>query len=221
MTGFPDAADWRAGCAADAVLGTWAGPWSVCFAVTSGSDTTIFNFVDGQVAADPGYARLHPGGARGDMGPVSRTRSAASPSRHLRDDVPVAGIFHSRRPTCLHAARPCRAAGARDREVAGLGSRTAGAGVAASPRRRPSGARGHRPLCAGDRRRRNLSDLQRVGGIGAGRAVHAHRRRRRAAIPWPDGRSAHRRSITGWYRSTCPGTANRRRRRARSTAPGG
>ena len=54
MTGFPNATDWRAVCASDAVLGTWAGPWSVCFAVTSGSDTTIFNLIEGQIVADPG-----------------------------------------------------------------------------------------------------------------------------------------------------------------------
>jgi hypothetical protein len=54
MTGFPDAAAWRKACTADAVLGTWAGPWAVCFAIRSGSDTAIFNFAEGQVAADPG-----------------------------------------------------------------------------------------------------------------------------------------------------------------------
>jgi len=56
MTGFPNAFAWRAACAADAVLATWAGPWAVCFAIKSGSDATIFNFVEGQVAADPGTA---------------------------------------------------------------------------------------------------------------------------------------------------------------------
>ena len=54
MTGFPNAFAWRAACAADAVLTTWAGPWAVCFAIKSGSDATIFKFVEGQVAADPG-----------------------------------------------------------------------------------------------------------------------------------------------------------------------
>ena len=54
MTGFPDAAAWRKACAADAVLGTWAGPWAVCFAITSGNDTTVFNLVEGQVTTDPG-----------------------------------------------------------------------------------------------------------------------------------------------------------------------
>src|SRR6516164_10717250 len=39
------------------------------------------------------------------MGSVSRTRSAASPSRHFCDDVPVDRIFHPRRRTRLHAAR--------------------------------------------------------------------------------------------------------------------
>src|SRR5271170_5281908 len=54
MTGFPSTTAWRGACAADTVLGVWAGPWAACFAVTSGSDTTVFNFVEGQVAADPG-----------------------------------------------------------------------------------------------------------------------------------------------------------------------
>jgi len=58
MTGFPNAFAWRAACAADAVLATWAGPWSVCFAIKSGSDATIFNFVEGQVAADQGRPPL-------------------------------------------------------------------------------------------------------------------------------------------------------------------
>src|SRR5262249_44053069 len=53
MTAFPDAVAWRAACAADAVLGTWAGPWGVCFAVKSGGDTTAFNFTEGRVAANP------------------------------------------------------------------------------------------------------------------------------------------------------------------------
>jgi hypothetical protein len=53
MTGFPNAFAWRAACAADAVLATWAGPWALCFAIKSGSDATIFNFVEGQVAAEP------------------------------------------------------------------------------------------------------------------------------------------------------------------------
>ena len=54
MTGFPSATSWRDACAADTVLRAWAGPWGACFAITSGSDTAVFNFVEGQVAADPG-----------------------------------------------------------------------------------------------------------------------------------------------------------------------
>src|SRR5947199_1074318 len=53
MTQFPNADAWRQAGAADAVLGTWAGPWTISFAVTSGNHTTIFNFGDGQVAAEP------------------------------------------------------------------------------------------------------------------------------------------------------------------------
>ena len=49
MSLFPDAAAWRAACAADAVLAAWAGPWSVCFAIASGADTTVFGLVDGMV----------------------------------------------------------------------------------------------------------------------------------------------------------------------------
>src|SRR5262249_38372986 len=45
---------------------------------------------------------------------------------------PVAGIFHPRRRTRLHAARPYRTAGARSGEVAGIGPVAAGAGIAAS-----------------------------------------------------------------------------------------
>src|SRR5689334_15519121 len=56
MTGFPNAFAWRAACAADAVLATWAGPWAVCFAIKSGSDATVFDFVEAQVAANPGTA---------------------------------------------------------------------------------------------------------------------------------------------------------------------
>src|SRR5271170_1223582 len=54
MTGFPNAAVWRDVCAADAVLGTWVGPWAACFAIASGRDTTVFNFVEGRVSANPG-----------------------------------------------------------------------------------------------------------------------------------------------------------------------
>ena len=54
MTGFPNAAAWQDACAADAVLGNWAGPWAACFAIASGSDATVFNFDDGRVAINAG-----------------------------------------------------------------------------------------------------------------------------------------------------------------------
>ncbi|MGE5271868.1 MAG: hypothetical protein ACM3JG_19580, partial [Thiohalocapsa sp.] len=54
MNGFLNAAAWRAACAADAVLSTWAGPWAVSFAVASGNDITVFDFAEGRIAADPG-----------------------------------------------------------------------------------------------------------------------------------------------------------------------
>jgi pimeloyl-ACP methyl ester carboxylesterase len=54
MSSFPDAASWRAACAGDATLAAWAGPWSVCFAIASGPDTTVFNLVDGKVQPDGG-----------------------------------------------------------------------------------------------------------------------------------------------------------------------
>ena len=49
MNRFPDVATWRQACAEDPVLAVWAGAWSVCFAVGSGPDTTVFVFVDGKV----------------------------------------------------------------------------------------------------------------------------------------------------------------------------
>jgi pimeloyl-ACP methyl ester carboxylesterase len=58
MTGFPNTAAWQKACAADAVLATWAGTWAVCFAVRSGSDAVIFNFVEGQTAAKIPGARF-------------------------------------------------------------------------------------------------------------------------------------------------------------------
>ncbi len=54
MTGFPDAARWRQACAEDTVLAVWAGAWAVCFAVTSGADTTVFSLQDGQVQPETG-----------------------------------------------------------------------------------------------------------------------------------------------------------------------
>jgi pimeloyl-ACP methyl ester carboxylesterase len=49
MSTFPDAGTWRTACAGDAALASWAGPWSVCFAVRSDATTTVFSVVDGLV----------------------------------------------------------------------------------------------------------------------------------------------------------------------------
>jgi pimeloyl-ACP methyl ester carboxylesterase len=49
MSRFPDAASWRAACAGDASLAAWAGPWSVSFAIASGTDATVFSLIDGKV----------------------------------------------------------------------------------------------------------------------------------------------------------------------------
>ncbi|HEX3573414.1 MAG TPA: alpha/beta hydrolase [Rhodopila sp.] len=54
MSVFPDVASWRAACATDESLAAWAGPWSVSFAIASGSDTTVFKLVNGKVQADGG-----------------------------------------------------------------------------------------------------------------------------------------------------------------------
>ena len=54
MNLFPDAAVWRAACAGDAVLATWAGPWNACFAVACDRETTIFDLVEGRVAGGVG-----------------------------------------------------------------------------------------------------------------------------------------------------------------------
>ena len=54
MNSFPGAAAWRDACAADAVLATWAGPLSVCFAIASGEETTVFVLQDGRMAGGDG-----------------------------------------------------------------------------------------------------------------------------------------------------------------------
>jgi pimeloyl-ACP methyl ester carboxylesterase len=54
MSIFPDTAAWRAGCAGDASLEAWAGPWSVCFAIASGTDVSVFSLVDGKIQPGSG-----------------------------------------------------------------------------------------------------------------------------------------------------------------------
>ncbi len=54
MNLFPDIAVWRQACAADAVLIGWAGPWNACFAVACDDATSVFELVEGRVAADGG-----------------------------------------------------------------------------------------------------------------------------------------------------------------------
>jgi pimeloyl-ACP methyl ester carboxylesterase len=54
MSRFPDSTVWRAACAGDAQLAAWAGPWSVCFAVASGADTTTIALADGIVQSGGG-----------------------------------------------------------------------------------------------------------------------------------------------------------------------
>jgi pimeloyl-ACP methyl ester carboxylesterase len=49
MSTFPEATSWREACTNDASLTAWAGPWSICFAIASGTDTTVFNLQDGKV----------------------------------------------------------------------------------------------------------------------------------------------------------------------------
>src|SRR5580700_7803848 len=100
MTGFPNADVWRKACTADAVLGTWVGPWGVCFAIRSGSDTTVFTFVEGQLAADPGTPAFILAAPEATWARFLEPVPPRQPSRHLRNDVPpVAGVFHSRRRT--------------------------------------------------------------------------------------------------------------------------
>ena len=54
MSLFPDAASWRGACTTDASFAAWAGPWSTCFAIASGTDTTVFDIVDGKVQPGSG-----------------------------------------------------------------------------------------------------------------------------------------------------------------------
>ena len=54
MSAFPNATPWREACAADASLAAWAGPWSICFAVASGADVTVFSLTDGRMQPEGG-----------------------------------------------------------------------------------------------------------------------------------------------------------------------
>ena len=54
MSRFPDAAAWRAACAADATLAAWAGPWGISFAIASDGVATGFTLADGVVQAEAG-----------------------------------------------------------------------------------------------------------------------------------------------------------------------
>ena len=47
MMAFPPAGPWREACVADATLNAWAGAWSVCFAIVSGTRGTAFSLTDG------------------------------------------------------------------------------------------------------------------------------------------------------------------------------
>jgi pimeloyl-ACP methyl ester carboxylesterase len=63
MSTFPEASVWREACVGDASLAAWAGHWSICFAVASGSDTTVFNLQDGKVqpgGGDPAFTLSAP-----------------------------------------------------------------------------------------------------------------------------------------------------------------
>ncbi|WP_428489383.1 alpha/beta fold hydrolase [Rhodopila sp.] len=64
MTPFPPASSWRAACAADVPLAAWEGPWSIDFAITNGSDTTVFSVLDGKpqttTAGEPAFTLCAP-----------------------------------------------------------------------------------------------------------------------------------------------------------------
>lgn len=64
MTAFPEASTWRTACAGDATLAAWAGDWSVCFAIATGSQTVVFNLIDGMVrqpsSGDPVFTLAAP-----------------------------------------------------------------------------------------------------------------------------------------------------------------
>jgi pimeloyl-ACP methyl ester carboxylesterase len=63
MSRFPDPTAWRAACAGDAQLAAWAGPWSVCFAIASSADITVFALADGMVhfgRGDPTFTLAAP-----------------------------------------------------------------------------------------------------------------------------------------------------------------
>jgi len=63
MSRFPEVAAWRRACAEDAVMATWVGPWSVCFAIASGEETALFTVTDGRMsdaAGSPAFTLAAP-----------------------------------------------------------------------------------------------------------------------------------------------------------------
>ena len=73
----------------------------------------------------------------------------------------VPEVSDQRRNGGVHAARASGAPRAGNRQMAGVGQCRAGAGLAGAARRHASGSRGDRRLCAGHRRRHDVSDLLR------------------------------------------------------------
>jgi pimeloyl-ACP methyl ester carboxylesterase len=63
MSIFPAAASWRDACLGDASMAAWAGSWSVCFAIASGVDTTVFKLAEGKIqpaGGDPAFTLAAP-----------------------------------------------------------------------------------------------------------------------------------------------------------------
>ena len=159
MTAFPDGSSWRKACAVDAVLGTWAGPWAVCFAIRSGNDATVFNFVEGQIVADPRTPAFILAAPEATW---SRFLEPVPPRHHhgifaMMYRLPEFFIEGDELAFMQHAhvARRVLEVG----KWLALG-RALPVPVSLHPRQGArAGAHSHRPLCAGDRWRRHLSDL--------------------------------------------------------------
>ncbi len=223
MTAFPDAAAWRAACADDAVAGGLGRPLVGLLRDRQPAMTRrTFAFVDGRVSAGRRRPAVHPGRARRGLGEVPAADPTAPPSRHLRHACTACRSSRSTANSWRSCSTPTSSAGCWRSASGWRWAHAAPAPVTLAPRGGPRAVPavtgGYVPVTVA---RHDLSDLLRNRRHRPRRAVHAHRRRRRPAVPRPDGRSAHhRRPSPGRLRPALARQVAAARGR-RSPAPGG
>jgi hypothetical protein len=191
MNQFPSAAVWRAACANDPVLDVWAGAWSICFAIESEDFAMSFDFVDGHVQLGDG-TKLFALAAPAEV--WAKFLRPVPPRHHhgifaMMYRMPEFAINGDMVAFMQHAHLV--------RRVLDIGKWLAMGKTGPAPahlaprggkRAVPSVTGGYVPVTAGGT---TYQIYYETAGTGQRRAVHAHRRCGRAAVPRADGRSPH------------------------------